>query len=283
MIFQEVKPCPQLQDLVKNYLLVNLSSESGVLPIKPYPARIEEALVFFARGHIDSIDPVSNTITKINSNAIFGQQTSRLDFRSVGDRDFLMLMVIFQPGGLNRLLRIPAYELTTQYCDAGAFINDELTQTNDAIANSTSYAEMITRANQFLLQKASTLKQDRNHIDAIAALLLDNPMPFSLDYLATQANLSSRQLERKFNERIGIGPKLYSRISRFYKAFDFKQRNIDTDWLTIAIEFGYTDYYHLCKDFKEFGNVTPNILLHQYEQRPERLVAEFMKNSASTY
>lgn len=41
------------------------------------------------------------------------------------------------------------------------------------------------------------------------------------------------------------------------------------DWLTVAVQFGYTDYNHLAKDFKQFANVTPNIILKEYEQRPE--------------
>ena len=102
-------------------------------------------------------------------------------------------------------------------------------------------------------------------------------MPFSLDWpgldwLANQANLSPRQFERKFNERIGIGPKLYSRISRFYQTFDYKEKHPAIDWLTVAVQFGYTDYSHLAKDFKQFANVTPNIMVKEYAQRPEIIV-----------
>lgn len=44
------------------------------------------------------------------------------------------------------------------------------------------------------------------------------------------------------------------------------------DWLTIAVQFGYTDYAHSAKDFKQFANVTPNILIKQNAQRPEIIV-----------
>lgn len=99
-----------------------------------------------------------------------------------------------------------------------------------------------------------------------------HPTPFSLDWLANQANLSPRQFERKFSERMGIGPKLYSRISRFYQTFDYKEKHPQIDWLTVAVRFGYTDYDHLAKDFKQFTNVTPNIILREYAQRPEMIV-----------
>lgn len=270
MIYQELLPGPALQPFVRNYLLVHL--HDVVFPVKPYPTRIEQALVFFARGHISCYDPLTNTSTKIASNALFGQQVSRLNFHTFMEPDFLMLMVIFQPGAMYRLLGFSSNELTRQFCDAESVINSELQSVNDQIANASNYVEMVERAEEHLLRKLRTIKINAHPIDRIGALLLHNPTPFSLDWLANQANLSPRQFERKFSERIGIGPKLYSRISRFHQTFAYKEKHQAVDWLTVAVQFGYTDYDHLAKDFRQFTNVTPNIILKEYAQRPEIVV-----------
>jgi AraC-like DNA-binding protein len=270
MIYQEILPCPVLRPFVRNYLLVHL--HDVVFPVKPYPTRIEQALVFFARGHIESHDPLTGRIEKIARNAIFGQHVSRMNFHTFSKPEFLMLMVVFQPGAMHRLLRVSSHELTQAYCDAELVINAELQSVNDQIANTTTYPAVIERAENYLLRKVRNLKIDAHPIDRIGNLLLHSPIPFSLDWLANQANLSPRQFERKFNERIGIGPKLYSRISRFYQAFDYKEKHPAVDWLTVAVQFEYTDYNHLAKDFKQFTNVTPNIILHEYAQRPEIIV-----------
>ncbi len=270
MIYQEIHPHPALLPFVRNYLLVHL--HDVVFPVKPYPTRIEQALVFFARGHIESHDPLTGKTEKIAHNAIFGQHVSRLNFHTFTKPEFLMLMVIFQPGAMYRLLGISCNELTQEFCNAEGVINAELQSVNDQIANTITYPAMIERAEEYLLRKLRNPKIDAHPIDQIGQLLLHNPIPFSLDWLADQANLSPRQFERKFNERIGIGPKLYSRISRFYQAFDYKEKHPDIDWLTVAVQFGYTDYNHLAKDFRQFTNVTPNIILKEYEQRPEIIV-----------
>jgi len=272
MIFQEIKPCLQLQPLVRNYLLVNIQQSYCFLPVKPYPARIEQAMVFFARGYIESYDPCTKIKTRIVHNAFFGQQDSRLDFQSVSSEDFLMLMVIFQPGAMHRLLGLPMHELSRQYCDAEAFLSSDLQQVNEEISNAFSYSKMIEAVEKYLIQKVSPVKREVHPIDAIGKLLLDQVNTFSLDWLACQSNLSPRQFERKFNERIGIGPKLFSRISRFFKAFEFKELHPEVDWLTIAIRFGYADYNHLVKDFKQFANVTPNIMMREYAGRPEAVL-----------
>ena len=275
MIFQEVKPLPQLQDLVKNYLLVNLKSETD-LSATPYATRIEQTLIFFARGYILCKNPETGITSQISKNAVFGQQISRLNFQAVQQEDFMMLMVIFQPGGLHRLLGVPASELLETFCDAALFLNQELNSVNNAIANTYNYQKMIDYVDRFLLAKISSIKLERHRIDRIGNYLMENPDYFSLDYISNQACLSPRQLERKFKERFGIGPKLYNRISRFYKAFMYKDKNPETDWMTVALTFGYSDYNHMAKDFKQFANVTPNILLEEYAKRPEAFANRFI-------
>jgi AraC-like DNA-binding protein len=269
MIACELLPCPLLRAYVRNYALLHLGHVPDDYRIKPYPTQIQQALVFFARGHIKSHDPLTNKSTKIASNALFGQHVSRLNFHTFSEPDFLMLMVIFQPGAMYRFLRFPSNELTQTFCNAEDILNAELRSVNNQIANASSYTEMIERVEAYLIQKLRIIQIGAHPLDRIGALLLHNPTPFSLDWLADQSNLSPRQFERKFNERIGIGPKLFSRISRFYQAFDYREKHPTTDWLTVAVEFGYTDYNHLAKDFKQFTNVTPNIILREYAKRPE--------------
>jgi transcriptional regulator GlxA family with amidase domain len=83
----------------------------------------------------------------------------------------------------------------------------------------------------------------------------------SIDSLAAAACLSARQFERSFVERVGMGPKLYSRIVRFDRAFRLKEREPAADWLSVALACGYYDYRHLVRDFRDFAGVTPPALL----------------------
>lgn len=270
MIYREVLPTLQLQPFIKNYLLVGFdNSMPPEFATKPYPTRVEQSLNFFAKGYIKNHNPFTNKIEKIAPTAIFGQQIGRLNFETCTTPEFLMLMVVFKEGAMNRLLGIPSNELTTQFCDAEPLFGAELVQVNDLIANAKNEEEMVGIAEEFLLKKVNSVKKDSNGIDRIGELLMANPNKFSLDWLADQACLSPRQFERRFSERMGVGPKLFSRINRFYQTFMYKETFPNADWLTIAIHFGYNDYAHLSKDFKQFGHVTPNILINQYSRRPE--------------
>ena len=84
--------------------------------------------------------------------------------------------------------------------------------------------------------------------------------------MANEVGLGFKQFERKFKERMGIMPKLFSRIHRFDQAFCLKNLNPAMDWLTIAIRCGYYDYQHLVRDYKIFTSMSPNAF-HEIEHK----------------
>ena len=81
-----------------------------------------------------------------------------------------------------------------------------------------------------------------------------------IEYVAAQACLSVRQLERKAYERLGLSPKIYSRMIRFSHAYKYKETSPHTSWTEIAHRCGYFDQMHFIRDFKFFAGVTPGML-----------------------
>jgi AraC-like DNA-binding protein len=78
--------------------------------------------------------------------------------------------------------------------------------------------------------------------------------------LAAHLGISLRQLERRFESRVGLSPKLFSRMQRFQRVF----QEIDEgrpNWVEAALACGYYDQAHLIRDFKDFSGQTPALLL----------------------
>lgn len=183
-----------------------------------------------------------------------------------------MLRVHFHPGALYRLLHIPLVEFTDCWFDAGSVISREILEVNERLAYCLNYAQMIAVVEDYLIKKIKKVSAGSHSLDNVASCILTNPSRFSLDWLAKQSCLSPRQFNRKFTERMGVGPKLYSRVVRFYNAYQYKETHPQDDWLTIALLFGYTDYQHMVKDFRQFAQVTPNLWINQDNQSPERIL-----------
>ena len=94
-----------------------------------------------------------------------------------------------------------------------------------------------------------------------------------LDQLASDACLSVRQFERKFRERLGVSPKLFSRIARFRHAYKLRETDPVRSWIDIAYACSYYDPNHLVKDFQQFAGTNPSQLFdeelaHQRFLRP---------------
>ena len=82
----------------------------------------------------------------------------------------------------------------------------------------------------------------------------------SLDKLALYANMSFRNFERRFVNEVGMPPKLYARITRFYNALENKMLHPNKSWVEITYENGYYDQAHFIKEVKIFSSRTPDEL-----------------------
>jgi AraC-like DNA-binding protein len=106
----------------------------------------------------------------------------------------------------------------------------------------------------------------------------------SVGAVATRTGMSSRHLQRRFASRVGVTPKMLSRILRFQNTLR-RARGERPDWLRIAIECGYTDQSHLIHDYASLSGETPASLraatgelsyfLSAYFTTPQRLAALF--------
>ena len=271
MIYRYIVPNPVLQEFVRDYLIAHFTFDKDQdIPFKPYSPKPEQTITFLPKGKLTIHNPLTEEIRVVPMVSICGQQVSRYNFYLTSE--YLMLRVHFHPGALYRLLGIPLSEFTDCWYDAESIISREIQEVNERLAYCQTYDQMIVLIEDYLINKIRKVKADTHPLDQVAGCLFTNPSRFSLDWLAKQSCLCQRQFDRKFIERMGVGPKLYSRVVRFYKAYQYKEMHPQEDWLTIALLFGYTDYQHMVKDFKEFAHVTPNLWIKQDNQSPEKVL-----------
>jgi AraC-like DNA-binding protein len=269
MHYQHYVPCPALAPFVDRYLVIHFQFDPAVVrPYKPYPARPEHYMTFTPWGFDTRIHAETGQTERVAPNAIFSQPVSR--FNLYPSSNYLLVRVFFRPGALYQLMGVPLNEFTDTYIDTESLIGCEVRAINEQLGNvAPDYGRMVALIENYLLRKTQNLRLSTHHMACIAAILLANPTRFSLDYLADQACLSPRQFNRLFTEQMGVGPKLYSRIVRYYQAFRFREANPSIDWLSVALKFGFTDVQHLNKDFRQFAGITPNGLLKEQTQAPE--------------
>ncbi len=111
--------------------------------------------------------------------------------------------------------------------------------------------EVLTRE---LLDRRARLDRERPPFSGAVAALYSRRV--SVDAVAHACGLTRRQLERRFRDEVGVGPKRLARLGRLQQA---------ARWLAegrarssaIALAAGYCDQAHFTREFRELGGTTP--------------------------
>ena len=269
MIYRCCQPSAHLREYIRDYLLIHFEFNNlENTPVKPYPVCPKQGIIFYIKGTVVASIPKTGTLDKRAQTVIFGQPLMRQNLHL--PKDYLAISVRFQPGALFKFLKVPMKEFLHKNEDAELVLGHEVCTLNDQLANAGSYENMLSFIEEFLWKKIQLLKENIHPVDKIGQLILKSPQQFSLDKFAREACLSASQLERRFVQQMGVPPKFYARICRFYQAYTMKQRNPVLSWLDIALETGYNDYQHMVKDFKAFSDCTPNQLILEASVSPEQ-------------
>lgn len=81
----------------------------------------------------------------------------------------------------------------------------------------------------------------------------------SVAAIARAVGVTTRTLERAFDERVGVGPKLFARVMRMQRVVARIDRGVDA-WSTLALDAGFADQAHLVRDLHELAGATPTAL-----------------------
>jgi AraC-like DNA-binding protein len=164
----------------------------------------------------------------------------------------------FHPGTAPRLLRTRATELRDQHVHLDA-IAPGLARRLDERLGEAEHPEIALRAFADELTSALRAVADPDPVVQEAVRALDNGHASVAD-AAAGAFVSERELQRRFGDHIGYGPKTLQRVLRFQRFM----RLISTrgaDLAAAAARAGYADQPHLTREARRLAGLTPRQLL----------------------
>lgn len=259
MRYCEIKPRPSLRSFIECYWI--LESDGKAVSDTPEPI-LPDGCVELILNCDEPFFEIKDNGERVKQSMHFvvGQMTRPMTITPSGKVQ--LIGIRFHPAGTAPFLKQPLHEMTNQtveMSDADCSLARELTA---AISSSASWAKRIHAIELCLRQRIQTFAGDQRLLKLTAnAVRLEGRV--KIDALADAAGVSGRQLERRFLQEVGIGPKLFCRILRFQKVFCAVAED-STSWADIAVTCGYYDQAHLIRDFQEFAHQTPAVLLSQH-------------------
>jgi AraC-like DNA-binding protein len=223
------------------------------------PARAAHLLDFEFGSPIESRAPDTDVIRRPDTAALVGLETYQRHYLLIRG-NIESFGIQFQPAAIHQLFGVPAVDITDCDYAAHAVLGSAASELQQLLGNAPSFQERVQIADQFIARQSLTAPA-HDSIELAANDIMRNDGRCRIDFLAHHTGLSIRSFQRMFRERIGVSPKVYSRIVRFEAALRTKAASPHISWMTIAHEFGYHDQMHLIHDFRQFSGETPKGML----------------------
>lgn len=263
MEYREISPPRQLKQWVRYFWMLESDEVNNSSQVLRPLADGCPGIIFqhSSKGHF--YDPLKEKLPEI---FLYGQTIRPSELYLEGQ--FKTIGVCFYPSMLKSLFQFDAHELTDSCMD----LSLHLCHIKEALLNSLSTVGQIEVLSAHL---QSLLRKKDLTVDGIAEYAVrriaesNGSMP--LKTLQKELQLSERGLERKFEQHVGISPKLFSRVCRFQASL-IQLRNNNFDNLSdIAFDNGYADQSHFIRAFKQFAGFSPL----QFQKSKRKLTSNF--------
>lgn len=171
----------------------------------------------------------------------------------------LVVGVHFQPGGAGSILGVPPGELASAHVGLEDLWGVSATHLRERLSAARSAQERFELLEQALVARLPDRPRRRGAV-SVGLSELDRP-GVAVGHVAGELCLSRRRFIEVFTEDVGMTPKRYSMVRRFQRALMMASRPRFAGWSQIALECGYFDQAHLCRDWAELTGMSPSRFL----------------------
>lgn len=246
------KPKGLLSEYVKSiWIMDNFKKCCNDICIPLIPSGCVEIVIHFdGKGKYSVNNSSDHLITNASAS---GQKLNQKKYYSINSAG--ILAVILQPDASNIILGMPSNLISNTTINLTDVFGNSVNNLIEQIHNETDKNTIISNVEKFFTSKIVNTKDTR-----IAQFVKDISSSGGCNNLlkvASELNLSLRQLERKVFEVVGISPKEFSRIVRFQKSLFIKQHNPKINLTSLSYECGYFDQSHFIKEFKSISGYAP--------------------------
>lgn len=255
LCYRKFPPCALLADYIQCYWTITFNN------------RILSSVInrVLPDGCIDIIFNLGDAFGKINQDCsvsnvphscVVGAMRQPIIAKLKGHIE--IIGVRFKPGGAYPFFRFPLHELTNRIVALDDLSKQPDTAMELRITEEAPIAKKIAHLERIFIKRLKTVC----HIDSIIQKSLSNIYKTKgqvlISSLEKSLGVSSRHLERKFIENVGLSPKMFCRVIRIKNAISILRSQPKPDWTEIAYSGGFYDQAHLIREFKTISGLTPN-------------------------
>jgi AraC-like DNA-binding protein len=238
--FEHTRRAPSLQlaVLVEHYWYVSWD-------LRGLPGQLQETLPH----------PNVHYVVEAGRTAIYGVHSARYVRTLEGQgRAF---GIKFKAGAFRSFYGKPVSGLKDRSLDPAGIFGASATRFESEVSATFDVDAMASAAERFLLAHIPATTQEAVMVGELVAKIATDRSLTSVEALVALSNLGKRQLQRLFNEYVGVSPKWVINRYRLHEAIAQLQSGHPVAWAELALELGYFDQSHFIHDFRRLLGRTP--------------------------
>ena len=257
MQYSELAPSPHLAEFIKCFWSIEDEGSAAASPEPVVPDGCLE-LIFnladrFQRIHAaDIIETQPITI-------VAGQMRRSVLIMPTGR--ISLFGIRFQHAGAFPFFQFTLSELTDRIESIDTVWGADGCEIEERICTAVTFMERVAIVESIFTTRLISNKQFDTSIIEAARLIVGKDGILPIRQVAELIGISERRLEREFKQKIGVSPKLFSRIIRFQKLLKSLEGGGAAGLLDKALAFGYYDQAHMVHEFKEFAGKSPTTFI----------------------
>jgi hypothetical protein len=127
-----------------------------------------------------------------------------------------MITIVFTAVGLFAFFALRMSDIVDTAGNGTEIFNDpDLMHCREYFFNAESLENGIRYIEEYFIRQLERKNMDIRSVDRISDYINEKKGNVNMDWLTSLANMSTKTFERHFSEKIGLAPKLFSRIVRF--------------------------------------------------------------------
>ncbi|HKY68150.1 MAG TPA: DUF6597 domain-containing transcriptional factor [Acidimicrobiales bacterium] len=168
------------------------------------------------------------------------------------------LGVMFRPAGFRPVLRRSLSALRDTAVPWASVVGDDADRAlASALAAASDGTAMAAVADAALAPLVPARRQAWEDTAALVERIAADPAFLTVEDVARSIGATARQLQRRFADHVGLGPKAVIRRYRLYEAAERARGGAAVDWADVAATLGYSDQAHLTRDFTASFGLPP--------------------------
>jgi AraC-like DNA-binding protein len=248
-----IQPTYALTSFVSHILVIDHEAKDEVITALPFYADGLPGVVFQQSSGNMYLNDKSR---KLSSLFLYGQTIRPITLLPYGS--FRMIVFLLYPSAINRLFGIRSNEVTGDCVDLRLLPSAKLLSDYQALIETRDPFKQLDIISNYLVTISETIPANADNIVHYAlGHIIASKGQASLPDLRKMLHVTERTFERKFEQYVGVSPRLFSRICQFKSSIQQLDQQNFGKLSDIAYYNGFADQSHFIRSFRQFTGLSP--------------------------